>query len=104
MRKKDLEVRVRDRQRRFEVNKIGFASLIAGFVPNNMKKEALKSGFRACGLYPWDIAAIDFEKLAVRVESPDDTMFVVKIDDIQQKKWQPCLRSTCPSFGEHNRR
>ncbi|XP_067004498.2 uncharacterized protein [Anabrus simplex] len=44
------------------ITKENFAPLLKSVIDKHVKKETLISGFKACGIYPWDPNAVDYTK------------------------------------------
>ena len=60
------------------VNQVTFAEVFIALYYDKVKRSNIQSGFRKCGLYPWNPNAVDYKKLecsAARREPPS-TAFV----------------------------
>lgn len=53
------------------VTKKDFAPILDQVIKNTVKSEVLINGFRACGLYPWNVNQIDFKKCLGKNKGPE---------------------------------
>lgn len=67
LRKKDFEMR-RQGIMKFDITKKNFATVLGEFITNEFSSYAIKSGFRACGIYPWNKDAVQYHKLLKQSE------------------------------------
>ena len=60
------------------VNKVTFAEVFIPLYYDAVKKINIQTGFRKCGLYPWNPDAVDFKKLecSAAQREPLTTVFV----------------------------
>lgn len=73
-----------------QLNKVHFAPILKEAL-QNLKASSISNGFRACGLFPWNVASIDFTKCLGK-----STKVKVPIDD----KTDECSSMTYYDFME----
>lgn len=66
-----------------ELTKVRFASLLDCVIKSSVKPEIIISGFRTCGLFPWNVEAIDFTKcLGKTTRNSDNKKSILEEDKL----------------------
>lgn len=67
-----------------ELTKKAFAPLLKCIITTALRPDIIINGFRACGLYPWNPSAIQFEKCLGKIHQKIDNFNVLKFESFTE--------------------